>query len=126
MRRHLARALIFSAQLAEIVSAGVVRCGYMDEKIKSFVEFRDRLASVTERMEQLIKDYPGDSFLESILRQLKHVAEWTAEGRAPAKEQIEKLSFGTMASKAVADTDDECARMLYSLSYFLRHWPTAG
>ncbi|MFT3783680.1 MAG: immunity protein Tsi6 family protein [Nibricoccus sp.] len=95
------------------------------KRVETIPEFLATLPLAIARMEQLIKDYPGDSFLESILRQLKHVAEWTAEGRTPAKEQIEKLSFGTMASKAVADTDDECARMLYSLSYFLRHWPTA-
>lgn len=91
--------------------------------VSTIPEFEAALPSAITRVGQLIQDYPGDPMLESIKRQLEHVAIWTQDHRGPADEQLAKLSFGIMASKVVQELDEECAQLLHELSYFLHNWP---
>jgi hypothetical protein len=92
-------------------------------KINNRQEFHKFLSLATERVSELSVTYPKDSFLGSILRQLNFVQQWTNNGQNLKKEDVEKLNFGLMASKSVADIDEDCADLLHELSYFLHHWP---
>ncbi|MGE5787043.1 MAG: immunity protein Tsi6 family protein [Myxococcales bacterium] len=91
-------------------------------EIASFGEFHFRLLSAIERMQALRTQY-DEPFYASIERQLRAVQEWTAGGVRPAQENIDKLTFGMMASRSVHDTDSELAKELYGLAEALRCWP---
>lgn len=91
--------------------------------LRNYWEFEVALQKAIAGMQKLAEQYPGDSFLESIQRQLQHVAQWTQGGKRPQDEQIKKLSFGVMASKSVDEIDPDLAQILYRLAYFLDHWP---
>jgi hypothetical protein len=52
------------------------------------------------------------------------VRQWTQGGTRPAQRDLDKLSFGQMASRAVHDTDARLANELYALSRFLIFWPS--
>jgi len=90
--------------------------------ISNFAEFDTQLAVARGRMNKLAQGNPGDAFLESIVRQLAFVFEWTRGGKRPSDEQIKKLTFGVMASKAVDELDPELANILYALANYLDHW----
>jgi len=91
--------------------------------VSTIIDFETTLPTAIERMGELIRRFPGDPMLESIQRQLNCVVVWTQGRRRPSDEQIEKLSFGIMASRAVQELDEECADILHELSYFLHNWP---
>jgi hypothetical protein len=97
----------------------------MDKKIETFTEFRSRLVGATERLETLMKRDPDPAYA-SILKQLQHVAEWTSKGFRPREEDMNRLSFGMLASRNLDDTDQPLARELYILADMLFHWPSAG
>jgi len=90
---------------------------------RNFDEFDSLLDNAIQRMDQLRQEYPNDPMLESIQRQLGHVYRWTRAGKRPSEEQIRKLSFGVMASRAIDDLDRPLAHVLYSLANYLDHWP---
>ena len=90
--------------------------------ISSFSEFDALLAEARGRMNRLAMDNPGDAFLNSIVRQLAFVFEWTRGGKRPNDEQIKKLSFGVMASRAVDELDPELANRLYQLANYMDNW----
>lgn len=90
--------------------------------ISSFAEFDTLLAQARAGMNRLILANPGDTFLASISRQLAFVFEWTRGGKRPSDEQIKKLSFGVMASRAVDELDPELANTLYVLANYLDNW----
>jgi microcystin degradation protein MlrC len=91
--------------------------------IRDFAEFEAQLAEARVGMNQLLRTYPGDDFLESIARQLGFVFEWTRGGKRPTAEQIKKLSFGVMASRSVDELNPDLAQSLYRLANFLDNWP---
>jgi hypothetical protein len=90
--------------------------------IESFADFDAALAEARGQMNRLVGKYPGDDFLESIVRQLSFVFEWTRDGRRPTDEEIKKLTFGVMASRAVHELDPDLAELLYALADFLDKW----
>jgi hypothetical protein len=90
--------------------------------ISNFPEFDAQLERARVGMNQLLNTYPGDSFLESIARQLGFVHEWTRGGKRPTGEQLKKLSFGVMASRAVDELNPDLAQTLYRLANFLDNW----
>lgn len=90
--------------------------------IQSFAEFDAALATAIAGMNRLVMENPGDSFLESIRRQLKFVFDWTRGSNKPTEEQLEKLTFGVMATRAVDDLDPDLGLVLHRLSSFLKHW----
>jgi hypothetical protein len=91
-------------------------------EIPNFAEFDAALARARAGINRLNLANPGDVFLQSISRQLAFVFEWTRGSKRPTDEQIEKLSFGVMASRAVDELDPELAQELYRLANYLDHW----
>jgi hypothetical protein len=91
-------------------------------EIPNFAEFDAALARARAGINRLNLANPGDVFLQSISRQLAFVFEWTRGGKRPTDEQIKKLSFGVMASRAVDELDPELAQELYRLGNYLDHW----
>jgi len=91
--------------------------------IRNFAEFDSQLAEARVGMNDLLQKYPGDDFLESIARQLGFVYDWTRGGKRPAADQLKKLSFGVMASRAVDELNSDLAQTLYRLANFLDNWP---
>jgi hypothetical protein len=91
-------------------------------EILNFAEFDAALARARAGINRLNLANPGDAFLQSISRQLAFVYEWTRGGKRPTDEQIKKLSFGVMASRAVDELDPELAQELYRLANYLDHW----
>lgn len=73
-------------------------------------------------MGELCRQYPDDPMLGSIQRQLQYVAEWTHNGKKPSDEQVKRLSFGVMASRAVDEIDQGLAQQLYRLANYLDEW----
>lgn len=90
--------------------------------LANFDEFDAALAKARAGMNRLNLANPGDAFLQSISRQLAFVFDWTRGGKRPTDEQIKKLSFGVMASKAVDEIAPELAGELYALANFLDNW----
>jgi hypothetical protein len=90
--------------------------------IVTFAEFDATLSRARAGMNSLNLQNPGDSFLESISRQLAFVYEWTRGGKRPTDEQIKKLSFGVMASRSVDELDSGLAGELYRLANYLDNW----
>ncbi|MGB2592098.1 MAG: immunity protein Tsi6 family protein [Candidatus Acidiferrum sp.] len=90
--------------------------------LTNFNEFDAALAKARAGMNRLNLANSGDAFLQSISRQLAFVFEWTRGGKRPSDEQIKKLSFGVMASKAVDEIDPELAGELYALANYLDNW----
>jgi len=91
-------------------------------EIPNFAEFDAALARARAGINRLNLANPGDVFLQSISRQLAFVFEWTRGGKRPTDEQIKKLSFGVMASRAVDELDPELAQELYRLGNYLDRW----
>jgi hypothetical protein len=90
--------------------------------IQTIADFQLLLATAVANMKQLVAEYHGDVFLESILRQLEFVSEWTRNGQRPTDAQLKKLSFGVMADRAVSDLDPKVAQDLFRLANYLDHW----
>jgi hypothetical protein len=90
--------------------------------IRDFAEFESELASAIGQMNKLAMEYRGDTFIESIQRQLKFVYDWTRGGKRPSDENLKKLSFGVMADRAVNDIDPQLAGVLYRLANYLDQW----
>jgi hypothetical protein len=94
----------------------------MPTNIASFTEFWQRLMDAIQRVDQLAAGDP-DPMVHSIQRQLRFVAQWTQGGRRPAQQDLDKLSFGIMASRSVHETDPDLANELYKLANYLVFWP---
>ena len=92
-----------------------------DITIKSFKEFEERLNLSIARMKAIPEEY-YEPMYGSIIRQLEAVREWTRGGIRPKQEDINKLTFGMMASRALYDTDSELAKELFEIADFLRCW----
>jgi hypothetical protein len=91
--------------------------------ITSFQEFRDKLKIVTDSIDQIVSQ-DDDPVLLSIQKQLHAVQEWTAKGKRPQQVDLEKLSFGMLASRVVHDTNPKLASVLYSIANFIIYWPS--
>jgi len=94
----------------------------MEKRITSFTEFSDRLEKAIQAMRALRERDPDPSF-GSILTQLEHVALWTAGGKRPVQDDINRLSFGMLASRNLDDTDQALAQDLYALAESMFSWP---
>ena len=94
----------------------------MPSTIASFTEFWLRLQDAMHDIDKLAQTDP-DPMIASISRQLRFVAQWTTGGHRPAQADLDKLTFGQMASRAVDDTDKRLANELYELSSYLIYWP---
>jgi hypothetical protein len=92
------------------------------DDIASFGEFDLRLTSAIQRM-QALRAEDDEPFYGSIERQLQAVQEWTRGGVRPRQEDIDKLTFGMMASRSVHETDSDLANELYEIADCLRRWP---
>ena len=82
-------------------------------------EFQSSLRDALSKIVGLTQEYPEDAFIQSIHRQLLAVSGWIESGSHPSNEQLGKLSFGVMASRAVDELDPELAHMLYRLANHL-------
>lgn len=94
----------------------------MPSTIPSYAEFAARLADARRRVDQLAAKDPAP-MIQSIRRQLAFVDRWTQGGRRPAQDDLDKLTFGQMASRAVHEVDADLANELYELSSYLIFWP---
>jgi hypothetical protein len=91
--------------------------------ITSFHEFRERLKITLGKLEQILTR-ENDPVWGSICRQLQHVQNWTKTGKRPNQEDLDKLSFGVMASYELHNVDRPLATLIYSISDFLVYWPS--
>lgn len=96
----------------------------MDEKIKTYAEFKSRLDSAIESLKKL-RERDSDPTYNSILTQLEHVAIWTAGGKRPDQGNLNRLSFGMIASRNLDDTNQKLAQELYALAGALYNWPAS-
>lgn len=88
------------------------------------VESFDRLLTeVREGVSALRAHDPGNRWFASIELQLEDVREATRGGRCPSASDLARYNFGLLADRAVDDIDRPLAQKLYSLAYFLAHWP---
>lgn len=94
----------------------------MPSTIPSYSEFATRLADARHKVDQLAAVDP-DPMIQSIRRQLAFVEQWTRGGRRPAQDDLDKLTFGQMASRAVHEVDADLANELYELASYLIFWP---
>lgn len=94
----------------------------MPSNIKSFAEFSLRLGNARQKIDAFAANDP-DPMIQSIKRQLEFVAQWTQGGQRPAQHDLDQLTFGQMASRAVHDADAEFANELYELASYLIFWP---
>lgn len=94
----------------------------MENKISSYKEFSRRLDIAIKAMKVHIQTDSDPAFL-SILKQLEHVSLWTAGGARPKQEDINRLSFGMLASRALDDTDQPLAQEMYFLAEAMSYWP---
>jgi hypothetical protein len=94
----------------------------MEPRISSFADFSKRLADAIDKVDKLAAIDP-DPMIGSIQRQLRFVKQWTTGGVRPAQDDLNKLNFGLMASRAVDDTDQPLAQELYKLASYLVGWP---
>jgi hypothetical protein len=90
--------------------------------MKSFKEFEDRLNSSIARMKAIPDEY-YEPMYGSIIRQLEAVSEWTRGGVRPKQEDVDKLTFGMMTSRALYDTDSELAKEIIEIAGFLQCSP---
>jgi hypothetical protein len=95
----------------------------MPSSIPTFAEFSQRLDAAILDVDRLAA-IDKDPMIGSIQRQLRFVKQWTLGGVRPAQQDLDKLTFGQMASRAVHDTDSRLANELYELSSFLIFWPS--
>jgi hypothetical protein len=95
----------------------------MSSSITSVAEFSQRLEFAMRDVDQLAA-VDADPMIGSIQRQLRFVKQWTHGGTRPAQQDLDNLSFGQMASRAVHDTDARLANELYELSSCLIFWPS--
>jgi len=94
----------------------------MAPRITSFADFWKRLADASDDIDKLTA-VDKDPMVGSIQRQLRFVKQWTAGGVRPTQDQLDKLTFGQMASRAVDETDQRLAQELYVLANYLVGWP---
>lgn len=95
-------------------------------QINSRADFDALLQKATLEGKALLARRPDDpaiAMIGSIQRQLRFVQQWTAGGVRPTQDQIDKLTFGQMASRSVDDTDQSLAQELYVLANYLVSWP---
>lgn len=88
----------------------------------SFNEFSQRLDGAIADIDKLAAIDP-DPMIGSIQRQLRFVRQWTQGGRRPDQRDLDKLTFGQMASRSVHETDARLANELYELAHYLTFWP---
>lgn len=93
----------------------------MPSTILTFAEFWVKLRDAMLDVDALAKTDP-DPMIGSIQRQLQYVAKWTNGGKRPAQADLDKLTFGLMASRAVDDVDRRLAQELYDLASYLQYW----
>jgi hypothetical protein len=93
----------------------------MASRISSFADFSKRLADAIDKVDELAA-VDSDPMIGSIQRQLRFVKQWTMGGVRPAQDDLNKLNFGLMASRAVDDTDQALAQELYTLASYLVGW----
>jgi Tse6 toxin immunity protein Tsi6 len=96
----------------------------MPSSIISFSEFSQRLDSAIADVGKLAA-IDRDPMIGSIQRQLGFVKQWTQGGIRPAQADLDKLTFGQMASRSVHETDSRLANELYELSSYLIFWPSS-
>jgi hypothetical protein len=94
----------------------------MPSSIISFPEFSQRLDAAMGDIDRLAA-VDTDPMIGSIQRQLRFVKQWTLGGVRPAQPDLDKLTIGLLASRAVHETDARLANELYELSTFLIFWP---
>ena len=86
------------------------------------MEFWVRLKDAIKGIDDLATKYP-DRMILSIQRQLRAVEQWTKGGYRPAQQDLDRLSFGLLASRSVDELDQKLAQELYELSSYLIFWP---
>lgn len=85
----------------------------MAPEVSSFADFWKRLAEAIDKVDKLAAVDPDP------------VKQWTTGGVRPAQDDLDKLTFGQMASRAVDDTDRALAEELYKLANYLVEWPAS-
>ena len=96
----------------------------MAASIISFSEFWRRLSNAMADVDRLVAT-DADPMIGSIQRQLRFVEQWTQGGQRPAQADLDKLTFGQMASRSVHDVDARLTNDLYELSSYLIFWPSS-
>ncbi|MFT3770237.1 MAG: hypothetical protein QM820_32815 [Minicystis sp.] len=91
--------------------------------------FFEELARTTAEIEGLAAREPNYPVWGSILRQLRAMAEWTANGKDPTPQQRGAVSIGLICARELEPTqgpqlDALCPR-LHLLNAYWREWPSA-
>ena len=94
----------------------------MPSSIRAIDEFLARLRDAIRDVD-ILAQRDSDPMIGSIVRQLRHVEQWTNGGQRPSQTDLDKLTFGLMASRAIDDTDKRLANELYELASYLQYWP---
>ena len=88
------------------------------------IEAFEALASEAMSCIRLLRDeYPDDRMIESIEKQLEFVRAAARERKRPEREDLERINFGLLASRAVDKLDRPLAEKLYAFAHFVDHWP---
>jgi hypothetical protein len=87
----------------------------------SFGEFWRRLNDAMVDVDRLAAT-DSDPMIGSIQRQLRFVGQWTQGGHRPAQADLDKLTFGLMASRSIHEVDSRLANELYELASYLTFW----
>ena len=90
--------------------------------INTFDEFSEKLEDSTRKVNAMAA-VDNDPAILSITRQLAYVKKWTGDGQRPDQQDLDRLSFGAMASRCIHESDPDLANQLYELSNYLIYWP---
>jgi hypothetical protein len=89
--------------------------------INTFDEFSEKLEESVRKVNAMAA-VDNDPAILSIARQLAYVKKWTEGGRRPSQQDLDRLSFGVMASRCIHESDPDLAHQLYELSNYLIYW----
>ena len=94
----------------------------MPSTIVTVPEYQLKLRDAIARMKPVTARFPRDPQLQSILKQLEALQQWTANDLPPSLEEQARLNFGLLASKYLDSVDDELAQLIYDIASFVTYW----
>jgi hypothetical protein len=95
---------------------------YGYSNIGSVAEFLQKLQGVIVDVKNVTSDYPTDTALQSILKQLEATEQWTRGGQPLSLEQKGRLNFGLLTSKYLDEIDSDLAQRIYNIAEFITYW----
>jgi hypothetical protein len=95
-------------------------------KIDTRAEFHAVLLEAIRDGKALLDTRPSDDTIETIVRQLEAVANWSENGRKPSKDERDSIDIGARASRELRSDEEAFAwtRSLHALSAYIERWPS--